>query len=153
MSEPIQPERRPAPWRALGIAALCALVALQLAGRRADEHTLRDANEAGAAGRYDEARELARTLTDGTVAADARFLEAQIALRQSRFREARRALVRAIEQRPNDWRARRDLAAVLLFLGDRSAARAQYGRALALNPRMPPLLAFSGLPDPPDRRR
>ncbi len=132
----------------MAIAALCALVALSLYDRRADERTLRAANEAGAAGDYREALRLARTLTEGTTAADARYVEAQVRLRQSRFAEARTALEAAIRERPSDWRARRDLAGVLLFLGDRSAARREYARALAQNPRQEPLPVFT---EPRDR--
>lgn len=135
--------RRRQGWVALAVAVVCALTALQLATRREDERTLRQANEAGSAGRYEEAARLAAGLRDGTTEADARVVEAGAAFARSRFTEARTALLEAVRLRPNDWQARRDLAAVLLQLGDRRAAREQYGQALALNPRMRPLPAFA----------
>jgi len=125
-------------------AALCLLLAWQLSERRADERTLRAANEAGAAGDYPRALRLARSLTDGTTAADARFVEAQVQLRRGNLRAARRALERSLRARPNDWRARRDYASVLLVLGERRLARRQYARSRSLNPRQPPNRLFDG---------
>ena len=125
------------------LALLCALLALQLAARWDDERTLRRANEAGGAGRLDDARRLAAEITDGTAAADAWYVRANAAAAQSRFADARRGLQEVLRRRPNDWRAHRDLASVLLLLGRRDLARTAYERALGLNPRMPPLLAFA----------
>jgi Flp pilus assembly protein TadD len=121
---------------------LCALVAVQLSGRRDDERTLRAANEAGAAGRYEQAGKLAARLTDGTTAPDAWMVRATVAIREGRLDSAERALRRAIELRPNDWRVHRDLAAVLALLGDQRAAFREFSRAGELNPKMPPLGNF-----------
>lgn len=139
--------RAPAsPWMAALVAVFCALVAIQLWERRDDERTLRAANEAGTAGRYEQARKLASTLTDGTTAADAWMLRASVAAREGRLESAERALRRALELRPNDWRAHRDLAAVLVLLEERRAAFTEFSRAAELNPKMPPLGNFGGAP-------
>lgn len=142
MTEVSHVQRRNQTAVAVVLALLCALLALQLAARWGDERNLRRANEAGAAGRLDEARRLAAEITDGTAAADAWYVRANAAAAQSRFADAQRGLREVLRRRPNDWRARRDLASVLLLLGRRDLARGEYERALGLNPRMPPLLAF-----------
>lgn len=120
----------------------CVLVAVQLVERRDDERTLRAANVAGADGRYDTVRRLAATLTTGTTAADAWYLRATVAVLDGRLESAVTALRRSLQQRPNDWRARRDLAALMVLLGDRRGAFAEYSRAARLNPGMPPLPPF-----------
>lgn len=134
----------PTPRRALalGLVAVCALMAVLLAGRRSDEVALRAANEAGSAGRLQQAIDLARPLEDSAVAADAFVVEATAAFALSRFAQARTALVAALELRPNDWRAWRDLTSVELLLGDREAARRAEARARGLNPRIPPVEVF-----------
>lgn len=129
---------------AVVVAVLCAATAWQLDERRQDERTLRQANEAGSRGDLDRALALAASLRDGTTAADARYVEAQAHLGRRDLPAARAALEAAIRARPNDWRARRDLALVLLVTGERGLARRQYARALGLNPRMPRLTFFDG---------
>lgn len=126
-----------------GIAAIfCALVALQLFDRLGDERTLRAANEAGANGQLDRATRLAAQLTDGTTAADAWMVRAGVAVSEGRLGSAARALRRSLELRPNDWRARRDLATVLAMQGALRAAFVEFSRAGELNPGMPPLGGF-----------
>lgn len=127
---------RPQVLLAVAVSVLCAVVAWQLQDRRADERDLRAANVAGAAGRFDEATRLASGLREGTTAADAWYLRAQVALISGNLRGARTALDRSIARRPNDWRALRDLATVLQRLGDDRGAGTAYARAIALNPRM-----------------
>jgi len=134
-------------WAALAASVLCVFLALALYERRDDERTLRQANEAGAAGHDDQARRLAATLTEGTTAADAWLVRANIALREGRLSSAEAALRRSLEQRPSDWRAYRDLATVLYFQGDSRGAFEAFSRAAELNPKMPPLGAF-GAPRP-----
>ena len=126
-----------------GIAAIfCALVALQLFDRLEDERTLRAANEAGSSGQLGRAKRLASQLTDGTTAADAWMIRASVAVIEGRPASAARALRRSLELRPNDWRARRDLAAVLAIQGASRAAFVEFARAGELNPGMPPLGGF-----------
>lgn len=124
------------------VALFCALVALQLFDRRQDERTLRAANEAGATGQLDLAKRLAAQLTEGTTAADAWMIRASVAVSEGRLASAARALRRALELRPNDWRARRDLATVLALQGASRAAFVEFSRAAKLNPKMPPLGNF-----------
>lgn len=139
--------RRIAPaWTGFAIAAACVLVAVGLLGRRADEVTLREANVAGSAGQLGRARQLAQALTDGTTAADAWGVRAQVATLQRRFPSAVTALRRELALRPNDWQARRELAQALQATGQAAEARREYARAKALNPRQEPLFPFD-IPD------
>lgn len=134
---------------AVAVGAVCAAVGVGLLQRGEAEHTLRAANVAGGAGQLDEARRLAASVTDGTTAAGAWGVRAEVALRQERYSSATTALRRSLALRPNDWQARRDLTAALLLTGNAADARAEFARSLALNPRQRPFFPFTSDPPPP----
>jgi Flp pilus assembly protein TadD len=55
---------------------------------------------------------------------------------------AERELQRAVRSAPNDWSLRLGHAVVLRRLNRRAAARNEFERALALNPRLTPPVGF-----------
>lgn len=120
----------------LGLAAICLAGALWLGGALRDEHRLRSAHAALAAGHAAEAARRADAISGHMVDARARQIEARAALLQGDLRGARAALRRAVHAIPNDWAVHRDLAVVLLRLDRRTAARREITRALALNPKL-----------------
>ncbi len=125
------------------VGGVCLLVGVILFQRADSEATLRAANLAGGAGQLDEARRLAADVTDGTTAADAWAVRAEVALQQQRYSSAVTALRRSLSLRPNDWQARRDLAAALLLTGRAETSRTEFARSLALNPRQRPFFPFT----------
>ncbi|WP_205698084.1 M48 family metallopeptidase [Conexibacter sp. SYSU D00693] len=130
----------PGPRATTLVAAVAALGAAGYLGSvRDDEVRLADARSTLQSGDLQQARDVARQV-GGQAEGRAAVLAGGISVVLGDLPGAERDLRTAIERRPSDWRARRDLATVLAVRGDVQGARRQAQRTLRLNPRavLPP---------------
>jgi Flp pilus assembly protein TadD len=121
---------------AIVFAASCFLGAAYLAARADDASESFDARQLEAAGETDAAVAAARDVPASALNGEALVTEARALAALGEHRAAVAAYRRAVRRRPADWILRRDLALVLAWVGERSKAADQMGRALALNPKM-----------------
>jgi Flp pilus assembly protein TadD len=130
----------------LRIRALLALACLAgaafLLGPLHQERELHRADQALAAGRTADAIALTGGLDRRSVQDRAQRVRSIGALQLGDVVTAERELRRAVRAAPNDWSLRLDRAVLLRRLGRRAAARREYERALALNPRLTPPVGF-----------
>jgi Flp pilus assembly protein TadD len=117
-------------------AALCAATAGWLAYHERDEDRIRDANELGLSGRYDEAITTARPVTHAPSGGRAALVQAYAHEALGHHRLAIKAFEQAARRDPDNWQIRRDWARALLRSGDRRGALRQYARARRLNPAL-----------------
>lgn len=118
------------------VAVPCFLAAAYMADRAGEASEVSAARGLDEGDRPREALDAARRAPATPPGVEALMLEARALTRLGRDDAAARAYRRAAQREPTDWMIRRDLAVVLARAGDRSAARAEMARALALNPRM-----------------
>ena len=119
------------------MAGVCALLSIFLALNGRDASLVRDANAAGAAGRFDEA--VATAARVRRTPADTRALVAiaRAHTAAARLAAADRAWAAAARRDPNNWRVHYEWARAVAILGGSADRRdAIYERAVELNPRL-----------------
>jgi Flp pilus assembly protein TadD len=120
----------------MAAGVVCLLAATYFALERRDAERLRDANIAGAHGRFSQAVDASRAVKRAPAQARALLVEARAQRALGHRAAARRAFEQAARRDPNNWEIHRDWAILLSGLGDRAGAGRQMSRALSLNPRM-----------------
>ena len=101
---------------------------------------MRDANELGAAGRYDAAIATARQVHRAPADAGALLVQARAQTAAGRLGAADAAWAAAARRDPNNWEIHFEWARAIASLqGDRAVALRHYARARELNPRLPAL--------------
>ena len=120
------------------IATVCALVGGFLALNGRDASTVRRANEAGAAGRFDEAVRHAERVRRAPADLRALLAIARAHTAAGRPAQADRAWAAAARRDPNNWIVHYEWARALgLFRADPARIARTYRRARDLNPRLP----------------
>jgi Flp pilus assembly protein TadD len=118
-----------------GIAAVCVLCALYLGSNYHATKQLQDAGTLLAQGRYEAAIRKAESIDQVPESDAAEAVRAYAYAALGRNVAARRAYGFALDADPDNYLLHRDLAVVLLRLGDRTGAREQLAQARELNPR------------------
>jgi tetratricopeptide (TPR) repeat protein len=116
------------------------VLAIFLALNGRDASLVRDANQAGRAGRFDEAVKTAARVTRAPADTRALLAEARAQTAARRLAPADAAWAAVARRDPNNWRVHYEWARALGSLGgDRAKAARVYARARELNPRLPAL--------------
>lgn len=125
-------------WPAVGVAVVCALLAIFLALNGRDASLVREANESGRAARFDEAITTADRVRRAPADLRALVAKARAHTAAGRLREADRGWAAVARRDPNNWEIHYEWARALIILdGDREKASAIYERARELNPQLP----------------
>lgn len=124
---------------ALVVAGVCALLAIFLALNGRDASLVRDANDAGRAGRFDEAIALAARVRRPPADLRALVATARAHTAARRLDAADAAWAAAARRDPNSWEVHYEWAHALFVLGaPRRRILEVYGRARELNPQLQP---------------
>jgi tetratricopeptide (TPR) repeat protein len=122
----------------VGVAVVCALLAIFLALNGRDASLVRDANDAGRAGRFDEVVSTADRVHRAPADLRALVAKARAHTGAGRLGQADAAWAAVARRDPNNWEVHYEWARALIFLGgDREKAAAIYDRARELNPQLP----------------
>ena len=121
------------------ISAVCILLAIFLALNGRDAAHVRNADQAGREGRFDEAVQIAGRAQRSPAQARALVTIARAHTAAGRLEEADQAWAAAARRDPNNWRVHFEWArAIGILQGPADRREAAYARARELNPKLPP---------------
>ena len=127
---------------AVGVAVVCALLAIFLALNARDASLVRDANRLGREGHYDAAARTAERVHRAPADVRALLARARAHPAARRLAAADTAWAELARRDPNNWRVHFEWSRAIGSLGgDAAKAVRVYARARELNPRLPALPA------------
>ena len=124
---------------ALAVAGVCALLAIFLGVNGRDASLVRDADDAGRAGRFDDTIAIAGRVRRAPADLRAMVATARAHTAAGRLRAADAAWAAVARRDPNSWEVQLEWARALAILGaPRTRVLEVYARARELNPQLPP---------------